>query len=109
MGLELSNQAKIDAEHRGWELIPIVDALEIEQQHNGMKSFINQDVDAIIIVYWVMEPLRDLILEASEKGIGVYSVDDELRSDILANTAQRHGTVECQLFTWGREYLESKG
>jgi len=108
-GIRAFNQAKIDVKHRGWELIPIVDALEIEQQRNGMKSFINQDVDAIIIAYWVMEPLRDLIIEARKKGIGVYSVDGELRPGVIVNTAQQHGTVGCQMFTWGREYLESKG
>ena len=31
-GIRGFDQAKIEAEHRGWELIPIVDAEEIEQQ-----------------------------------------------------------------------------
>jgi len=103
------HQAQIELEHRGWKVTPILDAVTQDAQRDGMKTFINKNVDAIVIVYWEMEPLRDLILEARRKGIGVYCVDTELRDGVLINSTQPNGVVGAQMFYYGLDRLKARG
>jgi len=102
-------QAKLECEYRGWEVTPILDAETQDTQRDGMRTFINKNVDAIVLVYWEMEPLRDLILEAREKGIGVYCGDTELRDGVLVNTTQPNGVVGAQMFYYGLDRLGGRG
>ncbi len=102
-------QARVEAEHRGWELTPILDAETQDAQRDGMRNLINKNVDAIVLVYWEMEPLRDLILEARNKGIGVYCGDTELRDGVIINTTQPNGVVGAQMFYYGLDKLGGRG
>lgn len=101
--------AKIEMKHRGWEVMPILDAETQDKQRDGMRAFIDRNVDAIVIVYWEMEPLKDLVLEARKKGIGVYCVDTELRPGVLVNTTQLNGVVGAHMFYYGLNRLNHTG
>lgn len=102
-------QIQIEAEHRGWNLTHVVDAATTDAQRNAMETFIHKDVDAIIINYFRMEPLRDLILQARNKGIGIYCVDTELRPGVILDTTQPNGVVGAQVFYYGLDRLGGRG
>ena len=94
-------QTQIEVAHRGWRMTHVLDAETHDAQRDVIQGFINMDVDAIVILYFDMEPLRDLIIEARNKGIGVYGVDTELKPGCLVNTTQPNGVVGAQIFYYG--------
>jgi len=102
-------QAQIEAEHRGWTLVPLIDLLETPEQRDGFENAINQDVDAIILVYPTMEPLTDLILKARKKGIGVYNIDTEIRPGVIINPTQPNGVVGAKMTYYGIDRTKAKG
>lgn len=102
-------QIQIEAEHRGWDLTHVCDAATTDVQRDTIQTFINKDVDAIVINYFRMEPLTDLILEARKKGIGVYCVDTELRPGVIVDTTQPNGVVGAQVFYYGLDRLGARG
>jgi ribose transport system substrate-binding protein len=101
--------AQIEAEHRGWDMVGIVDLAETPEQRDALENAINQDVDAIIIMYLTMEPLRDLILKAREKGIGVYCIDTEIRDGVVINPTQPNGVVGAKMTYYGLDRTRGKG
>lgn len=102
-------QAQIEAEHRGWEMIGLVDLAAPPEQRDAFENVINQNVDAIIIMYLTMEPLRDLIFKAREKGIGVYCIDTEIRPGIVINPTQPNGVVGAKMTYYGLDRTRGKG
>lgn len=102
-------QAQIEIEHRGWKVTALLDASTQDKQRDGMRTLINKNVDAIVIVYWEMEPLRDLVLEARRKGIGVYCVDTDLKAGVIINPTQPNGVVGSQMFYYGLDRLAGRG
>ena len=101
-------QTKIECAHRGWKLIEIVDATTAELQRTGFENLINQDVDAIIATI-PMEGVKDLIIKAREKGIGVYCVDFDLRDGLIVHTTQPNGVVGAQMVYYGLGRLKEVG
>jgi len=102
-------QTKIECEARGWKLIANIDATTAEDQRNGIESFINQDVDAIVIYYNRMEEIKDLVLKAREKGIGFYCIDTEIREGVIINTTQPNGVVGAKMCYYGIDRLRGRG
>jgi len=101
--------AQIEAAERGWEMIGLVDLAESPEQRDAFENVINQDVDAIIIMYLTMEPLRDLILKAREKGIGVYCIDTEIREGVIINPTQPNGVVGAKMTYYGLDRTRGRG
>lgn len=101
--------AQIEAEHRGWDMIGLIDLAESPEQRDAFENVINQDVDAIIIMYLTMEPLRDLILKAREKGIGVYCIDTEIREGVIINPTQPNGVVGAKMTYYGLDRTRGRG
>ena len=54
-------QVKIECEHRGWEFVDAMTVREPAKQRETMETLIRKNVDAIIIIYWDMEAISDLI------------------------------------------------
>jgi ABC-type sugar transport system substrate-binding protein len=101
-------QVKIEAAHRGWDLIEVY-AQTDEDRRNGLNNLINQNVDAIIFANMPMVPLKDLIIEARERGIGTYNVDTELVPGIIANVTQPNGIAGLSTFYPIAEKLNWEG
>jgi len=86
-------QAKIECEHRGWEMVDAMTVLDSADQRATMEALIEKGVDAIVIIYWDMEAVADLCLKAEEAGIGVYCVDTELRPGVIVNATENNAVV----------------
>jgi len=108
-GRRVWRQVQNEVVGRGWKVTPILDASSLDLQASGMRSFIEKDVDAIIINGMQMEPLMDIIIEARELGIGVYNCDTPLRPGVIANVTQPNGVVGAQMFYYGMNRLNGKG
>jgi len=92
---------QIEMEHRGWKMTSIRNAETGDKQRDALSSFINQNVDAMVLSNLEMEQVTDLIIEARNKGIGVYVVDNEVRDGVFVSTTQPNGIVGMQMFYWG--------
>lgn len=90
-------QAKIEGAHRGWDAVLQPGSTDMERR-DIMKAFIARNVDAIIIGCMPMIPLKDLIPIAREKGIGVYNVDTQIMSGVIANCTQSNAVAASKLF-----------
>jgi len=102
-------QTKIEIEKRGWKMIANTDTINVELQRAGLENLINQDVDAIVVWYGVVEGWKDLILKAREKGIGFYHVDTEIRDGSVFESTQPNGVVGAQVTYWGLGRLKEIG
>jgi ribose transport system substrate-binding protein len=88
---------KNEAERRGWELISETNARAIEQQRSAFENFMTLDVDCIYLKDTNNEALRDLVIEARKRGIGVYNFDIELKPGIISNVTQANGVVGARM------------
>jgi len=102
-------QVQIEVKHRGWKLSYNVSAEDVPKQRAAMQNLMEKKVDAIILNYAEMEPLRDLILEARKKGIGVYCNDTELKPGVIINVTQPNGVVGAQMAIYMIDRLQGKG
>jgi len=102
------HQAKIEAAHRGWELVQ-QEGFNDAGFRNIVQAYVNQNVDAIIINCMPMLGLKDLIIKAREKGIGVYNQDSQLVPGVISNVTQPNGVVALELFYKVGEYLKWEG
>lgn len=92
------NQIEIEVAHRGWELVDI--ACETDMQVlDGIRSLINQDVDAILIgSAESMETKTSLIQEAREAGIGVYCLDNQIVDGVISNVTMPNSVAAMEMF-----------
>lgn len=102
-------QVQIEAEKRGWKVIANLDVSNTELQRAGFENLINQDVDAILTWYHLQEGIKDLVLKAREKGIGVYNLDTELRDGVIVNATQQQGVVGAKMVYYGVGRLKEVG
>jgi ABC-type sugar transport system substrate-binding protein len=102
-------QAQIEAEHRVWKVAAEERADEIAKQRNAMQAFIQKNVDAIVFLFPFVEPLKDLILEARNKGIGVYNLDADLQPGVVINVTQPNGVVGAMLAYYIIDRLNGTG
>ena len=102
-------QAKIECANRGWELIDAMTVRDPTMQRETMETLIRKQVDAIVIIYWDMEAIADLILKATEEGIGVYCVDTELRPGVIVSCTQNNAVAGALMAYWGTQRLNERG
>ena len=102
-------QSQIETEHRGWKVAAEERADEISKQRNGLQAFISKNVDAIVFLFPFVEPLKDLIIEARQKGIGVYNLDADLQPGVILNVTQPNGVVGAMLAYYIIDRLNGKG
>ena len=102
-------QVKIECAHRGWEYIDAMTVREPSKQRETMETLIRKNVDAIVIIYWDMEAIADLILKAQEAGIGVYCVDTELRPGVIVSCTQNNALAGALMSYWGINRLNERG
>lgn len=103
------HQTQIEIEHRKWKLSSEPTASGVPVQRNALQTLIQKNVDAIVLQYVEMEPLRDLILEARKRGIGVYCIDTELRPGVLINVTIPNGVAGAMMGQFVIDRLEGKG
>lgn len=101
-------QAEIEAAHRGWELVQ-QEGFNDAGFRDIVQAYVNQNVDAIIINCMPMLALKDLIVKAREKGIGVYNQDSQLVTGVISNVTQPNGVVALELFYKVGEDLKWEG
>jgi len=102
------HQVEIEAAHRGWELIQ-QEGHNDQEYREKLQVFINKNVDAIIINCMPMFALKDLVIEARKKGIGVYNQDSQLIPGVISNVTQSNGVVALDLFYRVAEDLKWQG
>ena len=84
-------QCELEAENRGWEFQDIVYPSDAEWA-DLFKNVMNQGVDAIILGSTEsMEAKVDLIQEARNAGIGVYSNDNQVVPGVIMNSTMPNG------------------
>lgn len=91
-------QAEIECAHRGWEL---VDAF-YEADTNFREYFLNllnQGVDAIIVgSVDTYETKQELVDQARNAGVGVYSNDTQVIPGVISNCTMPNGVAAMELF-----------
>jgi len=102
-------QVKIECAHRDWEFIDAMTVRDAAQQRETMETLIQKNVDAIVIIYWDMEAIADLILKAAEQGIGVYCVDTELKPGVIVSCTQNNAVAGALMTYWGIQRLNERG
>jgi len=84
------HQGLTEAIHRGWVFQPY-EGRDVMKQKESVETAITANVDAIVITYWTMPMLADVIIKARKAGIGVYVVDTELKPGVLQSSTARQG------------------
>ena len=97
-------QAGIEAAHRGWEFIDMTYNEDTEWS-DYMKNAISQGVDAIILGSTEsMESKTDLVAQARNAGIGVYSNDNMVVPGVIMNSTMPNGYAAMDLiYTIGED------
>jgi ABC-type sugar transport system substrate-binding protein len=94
----VTRQVQIEAYHRKWELVEaIYDGSNRASIRDSFMSLINQDVDAIVLYNTDPQSYADLIIEARNKGVGVYNIDSELTEGVVANSCVPNGVAAATL------------
>lgn len=98
------HQAEIEAAHRGWEYIDMVYQEDSEWTDLFLNAM-NQDVDAIILGSTEsMEAKLDLIAQARNAGIGIYSNDNMIVPGVILNSTMPNGFAAMDLiYTIGED------
>lgn len=98
-------QCELEAKQRGWEFQDIVYEVDAEWA-DLFKNVMNQGVDAIILGSTEsMEAKVDLIAEARNKGIGVYSNDNQVVPGVIMNSTMPNGSAAMSLmYQIGNDY-----
>ena len=102
-------QIKIECAHRDWEYIDCMTVRDATKQRETMETLIRKNVDAIVIIYWDMEAIADLIPKAEEAGIGVYCVDTELRPGVIVSCTQNNAVAGSLMTYWGLTKINERG
>jgi len=102
------HQSMIEAAHRGWE-ITVLEASNPPDERRALETVINKNVDVIIITYWTMPALRDLIIKAREKGIGVYVIDTELQPGVILDPTAHQGVGAAKMAYYALEKMGLRG
>lgn len=91
-------QAEIEAAHRGWELVTVVYEVDTNFR-DAFQNVMNQDCDAIIVLSTEsLDAKIDLFVEARNKGIGVYSNDNQVVDGIISNCTMPNALAAAELF-----------
>lgn len=102
------HQTLIDVAHRGWEIM-YLEATSPMKMREAFEIAINKDVDAAVITYWTMPALKDLIIKARKKGIGVYVVDTELQPGVLLDCTAHQGVGAAKMAYYMLERMGLRG
>ncbi|MBC5689513.1 substrate-binding domain-containing protein [Mediterraneibacter sp. NSJ-55] len=90
-------QSQLEADNRGWEYAEYT-YQEDSEWADIFRNLMNQGVDAIIIGSTEsMEAKVDLIAEARNMGIGVYSNDNQVVPGVIMNSTMPNGTAAMSL------------
>ena len=98
-------QCELESKMRGWTFQDIVYDSDSEWA-DLFKNVVNQGVDAIILGSTEsMEAKLDLIAEARNKGIGVYSNDNQVVPGVIMNSTMPNGSAAMSLiYKIGNDY-----
>lgn len=90
-------QSQIEAYNRGWELV-MIEYSGAESIRNAFLNAINQDVDAIFFMSISnFNSLEDLVIEARNKGIGVYTAEATTCEGNITNCSMPMGEIAMDL------------
>jgi len=103
-------QYKIECAHRGWKMIDAMTAgFTGAEQRSALETLIQKNVDAIVITYFDMEAVADLVIKARQKGIGVYNLDTEGRPGVILNVTQNNAVAGSIITYYGLHRMNLKG
>ena len=101
------HQFKIECAHRGWEIVEVTTALE--KTSDAVRALIEKDVDAIVCSYSYFDYWLDEVKMAREKGIGVYSIDTEIKPGVIICSRQFDGAAGARLMAQLIDAIGNKG
>jgi len=89
------SQFKIECAYRGWEIVEVTTPLE--KTSDAIRALIEKNVDAIVCNYSYFDYWLDEVKMAREKGIGVYSIDTEIKPGVIVCSRQFDGAAGARL------------
>lgn len=90
-------QCELECKNRGWEFQDVVYQADSEWA-DLFKNLVSQNVDAIILGSTEsMESKIDLIKDARNKGIGIYSNDNQVVEGVIMNSTMPNGSAAMSL------------
>lgn len=103
-------QIQNECKSRGWDLIQDTNATnEAEKTRNAFQRIMSQNPDAIVFSYLDIPPVADLIVEARNKGIGVYSIGADMTPGLIVNIADNAGTIGAKMAEYAINRMNGKG
>lgn len=88
-------QFKIEAAYRGWKIVEVTSTME--KAGDAVRAVIEKDVDAIVGVYQYFDYWLDEVMMARKKGIGVYSIDTEIKPGVIVCPRQFDGAAGARV------------
>lgn len=98
---------KIEAAYRGWKIVEVTSTAE--KAGDAVRAVIEKDVDAIVGVYQYFDYWRDEVIMARKKGIGVYSIDTEIKPGVIVCPRQFDGAAGARVMETLIDMIGYKG
>ena len=96
-------QMQNECEMRGWNLIGETDvaaSYEADATRKAFERVMAQEPDAIVISYLDIPPIADLIQQARDRGIGIYSHGTDLSAGMLLNIESAQGVIGAKIASY---------
>ncbi|MHB8130278.1 MAG: sugar ABC transporter substrate-binding protein [Mobilitalea sp.] len=104
--------AKVEAAHRGWTLVDL--EYESASEYLDLFNTAVNDSDTTAIICGIVagfDGYGDVVAEARNKGIGVYSNDNIIIDGVICNSTMPNGVASteltyqiCELYDWDLDY-----
>lgn len=91
-------QVQLEAKHRNWKLIADNNCTyEADKERTAFQRVLAQNPDAILVAYLDVPPIKDLVLEARKRGIGVYCMNADLFPGVLVNIDSANSVIAAKI------------
>lgn len=103
-------QIQNECQHRGWELISDTNATyEADKTRTAFQRILSQDPDAIVFSFLDFPPIADLIIEARNKGIGVYNIGSGMIDGNVACVLSENGVIGVKMAAYAINRMGGSG
>jgi ABC-type sugar transport system substrate-binding protein len=105
-------QVQNECAARGWELISDTNVsgnYEADPTRTAFQRMMTQSVDAIVFSYLDVPPFADLVIEARQRGIGVYCIGTDNAEGILLNVNSDNSILGAKIMAYAVHRMNGTG
>jgi ABC-type sugar transport system substrate-binding protein len=94
-------QAQIEAKQRGWKLIADNNCTyEANKERTAFQRVLAQNPTAILMAYLDVPPIKDLVIEARKRGIGVFCMNTDLFPGVLVDIDSANSVIAAKIMQY---------